>query len=67
MKTYGEHLYWRSNPEWWTVYKGRFVLTAKAPDEARRSFALFKRESKRAQKKLAQKDPGANPGSKPTC
>lgn len=54
MKTYGEHLYWRSNPEWWTVYKGHFVLTAKAPDEARRSFALFKRESKRLQKKRAQ-------------
>ena len=37
-------LNWRKNKEWYTYDKERkrFILTPKAPPEARRSFELFK-------------------------
>ena len=38
-----EPLYWKSNPEWWRVDRetGRFALTDKAPERARKSFEMY--------------------------
>lgn len=37
-----ENLYWRTNKSWYTINaRGKFELTASAPQRARDSFALF--------------------------
>ena len=42
MKVDKERVYWRTNKEWWTIVNGKYVLTDKATDRAKRSFDLFK-------------------------
>lgn len=42
LREYYQSTYWRSNDEWWTIRDDRYVLTEKAPAQARTSFAIFK-------------------------
>jgi len=43
MRLIGELLYWQSNNDWWTIDEktNQFVLTEKAPEEAKVSFEKY--------------------------
>ena len=36
-----EPLYWQTNKEWWKIVDGKFALTEKATERAKKSFELF--------------------------
>lgn len=39
-----ESVYWKTNPEWWTIVNNEYVLTDKATERAKESFKIFEGE-----------------------
>ena len=47
---------WQENPDWYDWVDGQWVLTDKAPEEARHNFALYMKELRRYRKENFKED-----------